>query len=581
MNKIGSNRENLIYIRRCCLLVICFLMAISTITKASINITRTSSDQFYLNAGDSVQCQYASYQIENTDSISYTNVWVEITDFTGGVVSLSPLETNYYTFNMLGPGETKTAFFYLQASEESTILQEHTINVYEGDPFTGTLLASSSFGFTEVRGPISASANRVTVIVAGPIPPVVGGVLTITVDGSTGTIGGEGVMSFSPACFLDWPAYAYQLVSTEITLTGGNNTVLTDQLYYSAPSSQNTDYHSVYTFKVINIAVDLALTSPVAVISSGNVLKHNKTNSYFIINPIEPPGNYLILTKTAYPVSLTGSGTVTYSLILQNSGIFDVTTDAVEDRLPISPDNPAYVSGTTEIDGVPASDPVISGSILYWPVNLSVPAGGSTIISFDASFSSVEGNYLNEAMAFIGTVQIDTTLVITDDAPATALVVVGPPDIVMLKTVQTYSDPVNDSLNPKSIPGASMLYTVQISNQGAGAADSNSIIVSDQIPGNASLYVGDIDSSGSGPVYFEDGSTASGLSFTYSGLSSLTDDVSFSSDSGFTFNYIPSPDPDGYDINITNIMINPKGEFSGALGGNTPSFSLKFKIRIQ
>jgi hypothetical protein len=226
-------------------------------------------------------------------------------------------------------------------------------------------------------------------------------------------------------------------------------------------------------------------------------------------------------------------------------------------------------------------DPVISDSVLYWPITLTIPAGGNAILTFDASIPSIEGDYINNAVAFVGNIQIDTTFDTTDDAPATALVVVGMPDIVMLKTVQTYSDSVNGSINPKSIPGASMLYTIQISNQGAGAADTNSIITTDRIPGNTSLFVGDIDSAGSGPVYFQNGPAPSGLNFAYAGLNSLIDDVNFSNNSGTSFDYIPSPDADGYDSNVTDIMINPKGVFNGALGGNNPSFLLMFRVRVR
>jgi len=569
------------YVKKILLIGIGILIAISSTGYTAITVTCTSSDQFYIDLADGVQGQYVSYQIENTDPVAYTNVWVEITDFTGGVVSLAPLETNYYTFNTLDAGETRTAFFYLQASNTTTTFQGHTINVYEGDPLTGTLLTSAYFGFTEVRQSISAAANKISVIVAGPTPPIIGGILTITVDGKSGTIGSEGIMSFSPAGFLDWAADAYELVSTEITLSGGNNEVLNDQLFYTAPNSRNTVYHAVYRFRTVGITLNPTLASPVATISSGNLLKHDKTDSYFLINPIEPPGNFLLLDKTVNPPSLTGGGTVNYTLTLNNSGIFDVIIDAVEDRMPTYPDNPVYIAGSTQINGIPAADPVISDSILYWPITLTIPTGGNATLTFDATIPPVEGDYFNSAVAFIGNIQIDTTFDTTDDAPAIAHVVVGMPDIVMLKTVQTYSDPINGSINPKSIPGASMLYTIQVSNQGPGAADTNSVIATDQMPDNTSLYVGDIDSAGSGPVYFIDGPTSSGLNFSFSGLNSPTDDVAFSNDGGVSFNYIPSPDPDGYDSNITNIMINPKGVFSGAIGGNIPSFSLMFRARIR
>lgn len=562
-------------------LFIALFVTAPQIISAAVTITCTSSEQFYIDPNDGIQGQYVSYQIQNTDPVTYINVWVEITDFTGGVVSLAPLETNYYTFGTLEPGETRTAFFYLQASNATTVFQGHTINVYEGEPPDGTLLSTSSFEFTAVRESISAAANKISVIVAGPTPPIIGGILTITVDGNSGKIGSEGIMSFSPAGFLDWAADAYELISTEITLSGGNNAVLNDQLFYSAGSSRSTEYHAVYTFKAVATTAEPTMTSPVATISSGNQLKHDKTNSYFIINPVTPPTNYLILNNSATPSILTGGGIVNYTLIFSNTGDFDVTVDAVEDRLPASPGVPAYIAGSTMIDGVPTTDPVISDSILYWPVPVVIPAGGTAILSFDASFPSIEGDYLNSAVAYIGNTQIDSTLDITDDARATTLVVVGMPDIIMVKTAQTYSDPINGVSNPKSIPGASILYTIQISNQGAGVADSNSIIATDQIPENTSLFVGDLNGVGSGPIYFEDGSVASGLNFTYSGLNSVTDDVYFSNDGGLSFDYLPSPGSEGYDDNITNIMINPRGVFNGALGSSNPSFLFAFRVKVR
>jgi len=581
MNQNKHTNHKLIYIKNTYFLFIILLITIPQLANAAVTISRTSSEQYYIDAREELLGQYVSYQIENTDPVSYTDVWVEITDFTGGVVALAPLETNLYNFNILNSGETRTAFFYLQAGSATTAPQGHTINVYEGDPATGVLLSSSIFEFTEVRESISASANKIDVIVAGPTPPILGGILTITVDGNSGKIGSERIMSFSPAGFLDWAADAYELISTEITLTGGNNDVLNDQLFYSAGSSRNTIYHAVYTFRAVATTSAPILTSPVGTISSGNLLKHDKTDSYFIINPVEPPINYLVLNKSAMPAILTGGGTANYTLTLSNSGIFDVSIDALEDRLPISPGNPTYITGSTQIDGTPANDPVIAGSILYWQIPIIVPAGGDALLTFDALFPSTEGDYINSAVAFIGATQIDTTLDISDDAPATAVILVRMPDILMLKTVQTYSDPVNISTNPKAIPGASMLYTIQISNHGEGMADTNSVTALDQIPGNSSLFVGNIDGAGSGPVFFEDGIISSGLSYTFSGLNSSTDDVGFSNNNGASFDYTPAPDIDGFDNNVTNIIINPTGVFNGAVAGNYPSYQLRFRVRIQ
>ncbi len=154
------------------------------------------------------------------------------------------------------------------------------------------------------------------------------------------------------------------------------------------------------------------------------------------------------------------------------------------------------------------------------------------------------------------------------------------PDIVVLKSVITVSDPINGNTNPKAIPNGVMLYTMNISNHGVGVVDANTILTTDAIPANASLLLNDINGPGSGPVLFDDGSPSSGLSYTFSGLSSATDDIAFSSDNGVTFNYTPVPDAYGSDNNVTHLRVNPKGILDCTGCESIPSFKLKFMVRV-
>lgn len=104
------------------------------------------------------------------------------------------------------------------------------------------------------------------------------------------------------------------------------------------------------------------------------------------------------------------------------------------------------------------------------------------------------------------------------------------PDILLLKSVVTFSDPVNGETNPKAIPGAISLYTITATNQGDSAADNDTVVITDPIPANTELFVGDINDPGSGLVQFVDVTTASGLTYTFTSPSSTTDDVDFSNE---------------------------------------------------
>jgi hypothetical protein len=107
------------------------------------------------------------------------------------------------------------------------------------------------------------------------------------------------------------------------------------------------------------------------------------------------------------------------------------------------------------------------------------------------------------------------------------------------------------------------------------------MIVTDPIPANTELFVGDLGGVGSGPVGFSDGAVPSGLIYAFGGLSNVFDSVSFSNDNGVTYNYVPVPDADGFDTAVTNVRISLSGTFNGASGGNNPSFSLVFRVRVK
>ncbi len=80
-----------------------------------------------------------------------------------------------------------------------------------------------------------------------------------------------------------------------------------------------------------------------------------------------------------------------------------------------------------------------------------------------------------------------------DTSNDSATIVVTPQifniDLSLVKMVQTFSDPVHGSTNPYSIPGAVMRYTILATNFGHGAADADSVIVTDPIPAETDLVV--------------------------------------------------------------------------------------------
>ncbi len=159
---------------------------------------------------------------------------------------------------------------------------------------------------------------------------------------------------------------------------------------------------------------------------------------------------------------------------------------------------------------------------------------------------------------------------------AGTLQVFSPPSIMLLKSVRAFSDPVNGTVDPRAIPGAVMEYTITATNTGGAGMDSDSIAVTDVMPANTVLYVGDLGQP-SGPVAFIDGSPASGLTYSGSG-----GDIAYSnSGPPYTYTYTPVPDPQGFDPNVTALRINPKGIFNASVSGSNPQFTLQFRVRLK
>ncbi|MGB4811237.1 MAG: CCXG family PEP-CTERM protein [Methylophilaceae bacterium] len=149
------------------------------------------------------------------------------------------------------------------------------------------------------------------------------------------------------------------------------------------------------------------------------------------------------------------------------------------------------------------------------------------------------------------------------------------------KTVAAYSDPFNNTTNPKYIPGARARYTMKVSNRG-GVTDSNSVVVTDAIPANTKLYVGDLAGAGSGPVLFTQGSPSSTISYSFVSLANASDSLSFSNNGGATYTYTPVADANGFDAAVTNIRIAAQGAFACATSSSAATVAtFQFDVGIK
>lgn len=290
-----------------------------------------------------------------------------------------------------------------------------------------------------------------------------------------------------------------------------------------------------------------------------------------------------ILAKTTYirptiakafsPSTIAQGGNSTITFTLTNRNGLALTGMSFTDSYPAGLVNatPLTVGGTclgvthTAVAG--GSTFNVSGGTLLPAVLPAGPEGSCTItVLVTGTTVGIKDNT---------TSGVTTTQTSDGAGPAsnTATLTVGAP-LTVVKSSQTFSDPFNDTTNPKAIPGALVAYTIVVNNPSAGTVDANTVFIFDAVPVNTDLFVGDVGGAGSGPVAFS--ALTSGLAYTFTSLASAADDVSFSNDGGTTYIYTPTPDANGVDPAVTHIRINPKGSFNAA-----SSCQVLFRVRVE
>jgi hypothetical protein len=122
-----------------------------------------------------------------------------------------------------------------------------------------------------------------------------------------------------------------------------------------------------------------------------------------------------------------------------------------------------------------------------------------------------------------------------------------------------------------------MNYSLSATNQGGPGVTTDSIIVTDPIPANTALWVGDLGSPW-GPIGYNENLPPSGLTFD------PATDLAFSMDGGATYPLTVAdlvPDVTGCDPRVTHLRVNPKGNIAGISGAGIPGFTLLFRVQVQ
>lgn len=378
--------------------------------------------------------------------------------------------------------------------------------------------------------------------------------------------------------------------SGSITLSGGAGAHTLAGIGVYANLVLNDAFGAVLTGSP---SVSAVLTLTIGIITTGTNVLEVTSNCTTGIAGASAAGHVLGNLTLHYP---TNAGTTTCTFPIGSAGVYapatvamvNVSSTLANSSLTARTDAGDHADTTADISGV---DPARSVN-RYWTL---IPGGSLTFATYNTTFTFVAGDIdggANFANFIVGRKNsgvwtypalgarnpTDTTATGMTALGGFGVFVVGEPSFPLLthlKTVSVTSDPVNGATNPKNIPGAEVLYNLRVTNSG-GPVDNNTTVITDPIPTNTELYVGDLGGAGSGPIVFVQGTPTSTLTWTFTSLASLADDIDFSNDNGVTWTYVPVP-VGGYDPAVNRIRLNPKGIMAG--GG--AYFELRFRVRVK
>lgn len=195
--------------------------------------------------------------------------------------------------------------------------------------------------------------------------------------------------------------------------------------------------------------------------------------------------------------------------------------------------------------------------------NAAVTVYAAESATLGETFTVGNGSNYTQALACTGNTTALAGNVLTVNPADTAIICTFTNSYVVplaiAKTSAAYSDPVNGTTNPKLIPGGFANYSLTVTAPASTSPTNNSVIVTDAIPANLSLFVSTY-APGPGPIRFTPGGSA--LTYGFTSLSSTTDDLEFSNNGGASWTYTPTADANGVDEAVTHVRVRPKGSMA-------------------
>jgi hypothetical protein len=544
-----------------------------------ISVAPTHGQVFYLDTGSNpvLDAGYIGYRVTNTTGSNQSNLWTEVSNFTGNVINLSnPLDSSMQ-LNSLANNATGTSYFLLKGTGATTTPQTHSVKVYNGRPdLSGsTLLYECTYTFLKVQETIKTASNKVAdnglnspnAIEVNDTTPELGQVLIITVEGQTGVIGNGSspdgsIVWLVPAAISSWPTRAFRLENVSVVFdtnrnwnTTADQVTFTNQLLISNAKNtiSNSEYRATYTFRVVGIPQSTVKVVPLAQIASGTQIKHADTTAAGATIDLNFSATQINASLAKTVTSTSGLPTVTCSSsCVVPGGINGETYVGVPYRLQATTTTSTTVKLDEFID-------IPENGIIFKPGSATITDIGRTgVTTADPVFISSEAALNPRPLHFIGPFSLNSS------TPAIL-------NYTMWVPAGTYANTAYAKLGDTSIgvnPSAASQVTVTSTGTSSITAEEGTVSLEVVATTNPATNInttsatlnGTVDPNGANPL------TAV---FEYSTSPNLTNPISVTATTPANGTLSGLTEPTNISLNLTGLSVNTTYYFRVVAGSQT------------
>lgn len=347
---------------------------------------------------------YVAFRVANTSGAALSDVRATISGFANGIILGGGQAASQYV-GTLAAGSSRTLYWFV--SYPCTFGNAATLTVSVTD---GTPGATTGSGSVVTASMVSAQAGGVLMNATLGAGAVVGQIIEQDITYEFGGVSAGESYNIQPVGNPGFPGACFQLLRMQVIASDVPATAVgdTDRPFFTATASQGGSKHPLtmrYFFKYLCAGVT-STTQSYANQFSGGQLKYSSNYETFVGPTMPGATNPFTTSKSATPDALASSGTVTFTISVNNPSAFAAEVDSIVDLLPAGM---TYLgtgpgSGITAANSGSAPAAGATGRLVWRGIpntSYTLPAGGSLTLVYTASVSTA-GQYVNSARGYAG-----------------------------------------------------------------------------------------------------------------------------------------------------------------------------------